>query len=288
MTGFGKGEYTEDGTCVTVEVSSVNGRFFDLKTKMPKSLGEFEADLRAVVQEYIDRGRVSVSVYIDRPGLKAEGISIDNDVVAKYVALARSLADGFGIDNTLDMRTILTLPDVIIREDNGIDPECSWEIVKKGLYSALDAHKTMREREGRSIGDDMKNRLSAICGIVEEIGGLAPRAVESNRERLRKKIDNFVVDENFNEARFTMEIALYADRVDITEELVRLKSHCEQYSRELNTKKTSGRKLSFLLQEMNREVNTIASKASDAEISQLVVKIKEELERMREQAENME
>jgi len=288
MTGFGKGEYSEDGTCVTVEVSSVNGRFFDLKTKMPKSLVEFESKLRTVVQEYIDRGRVTVSIYVDQPGHRADAVEVDTVLAKKYITLAGELAALNDIENNLDVRTLFTLPDVVKREENGFDAVAMWDMVERAVRPALDAHRAMRVSEGAAIGDDMKQRLLVINEVVEEIGRLAPQAVEANTSRLRAKIDAFVGAERFDEARFAMEIAVYADRVDITEERVRLASHCEQYAHELDQDKTSGRKLSFLLQEMNRETNTIASKASDAGISQLVVRVKEELEKMREQAENME
>jgi uncharacterized protein (TIGR00255 family) len=288
MTGYGKGECSRDGSSVTVEVSSVNGRFFDLKAKMPKSLNEYEAELRSIVQEYIDRGRVTVTVGIDRPGLRAEGITIDADLAGKYVALAGDMAEKYGIDGTLDMRTLLQLPEIIIREENGYDASDMWSMVAEAARLALGEHKAMRLREGGTIGADMKKRLDIIVGTLDEIAILTPRAVEANTTRLRSRIESLIGSDAYDETRFATEVAMYADRVDITEERVRLASHCDQYASELTAAKTSGRKLSFLLQEMNREANTIASKSSDAEISQIVVRIKEELEKIREQAENME
>jgi len=288
MTGFGKSEFEENGTSVTVEVVSVNGRFFDLKTKMPKTLNEYESDLRSIVQEYITRGRVTVSIFIDSPGIRAEGIGVDTELAGKYIELAGSFAERYNIENNLDIRTVFTLPDVITREENGFDGEAVWKMATKAVRPALDAHRAMRSREGETMRADMITRLETITVLIGNIGLLAPRAVEANTVRLRAKIENLVGTDTFDENRFAMEIALYADRVDITEECVRLKSHCELFSAELSTEKASGKKLSFLLQEMNREANTIASKSSDAEISQIVVQIKEELEKMREQAENME
>ena len=288
MTGFGKAEYTEDGVCVTVEVSSVNGRFFDMKTKMPKSLSEYESKLRTIVQEYIERGRVTVSVYIDQPGLSADELNVDFDVIRKYMSIADDVSSTFDVENTVDIQTLLMLPEVITIEENGFDVSGMWEKVKKAVVPALDAHRNMRECEGAAIGKDIGDRLGRIQDSVAEIIRLAPASVEANTTRLRSKIEGFLGGGAVDETRFAMEVALYADRADITEECVRLKSHCEQYARELSGEKTSGRKLSFLLQEMNREANTISSKAMDAAISQTVVGIKEELEKMREQAENME
>jgi len=287
MTGFGKAEHTEGGLRVTVEVSSVNGRFFDLRVKMPKVLNQYESELRTTVQRYIERGRVTVSVFVDQPELLAEQVGFNEAVVEKYIRLAERISSKYGIENNLDVRTLLNLPQVVSFEDDGFDADDVWVKVRAALVPALEAHAAMREREGAALRDDMVKRLSAIHGYVEEIEKLAPEAVEANKERLRTKIEG-LLGPDFDEARFAMEVALYADRVDITEECVRLRSHCGQFDGELSGERTSGRKLSFLLQEMNREANTIASKSQDARISQIVVRIKEELERMREQAENME
>jgi len=287
MTGFGKAEHTEGGLCVTVEVSSVNGRFFDLRVKMPKALNQYENELRATVQRYIGRGRVTVSVFVDQPELLAEQLDFNEALVERYIRLAEGISAKYGIENNLDVRTLLNLPQIVSFEDNGFDPDDVWGRVREALVPALEAHAAMREKEGAALRDDMVKRLSAIHGYVEEIEKLAPEAVEANKERLRAKIEG-LLGPDFDETRFSMEVALYADRVDITEECVRLRSHCEQFDGELSGERTSGRKLSFLLQEMNREANTIASKSQDARISQIVVRIKEELERMREQAENME
>ncbi len=288
MTGFGKGEFTDNGTSVVVEVFSVNGRFFDLKTRMPKSLNEYEGELRKIVQKYIERGRVTVSIFIDRPGMKAEEMEIDYELADRYLHLAEEISAKHGIENNIDSRTLLSLPEVICWGENGFDSENIREMVQKSLLSALEAHRNMREKEGAVIGDDMSKRLKVICGHIEKIDRLAPEAVEANTVRLRKKIESLIGRDALDETRFAMEVALYADRADITEESVRLRSHCDQFAKELSGKKTSGRKLSFLLQEMNREANTIGSKIMDAAISQTVVRIKEELEKMREQAENME
>jgi len=288
MTGFGKSEHTENGTCVTVEISSVNSRFFDLRVKMPKSLNECEAELRKIVQNYIERGRVSLGIFVDRPGMKAEGMDVDIDLADHYVRLAEEISTRYGIDNNIDVRTLLSLPEIITWEENNFDTQTTWDMVRTAVVSALEIHMEMREREGAVMGNDISNRLDAITGYIGEIKRLAPEAKEANTARLRGKIESMIGRESLDENRFAMEVALYADRVDFTEESVRLQSHCEQFVKEISSEKASGKKLTFLLQEMNREVNTIASKAMDAVISQHVVCIKEELEKMREQAENIE
>jgi len=288
MTGFGKAEVVGDDMTVGVEISSVNGRFLDLKAKMPRYLNEFEPAIRKMAQKYISRGRVLATVNIDRSNGKSDDIEIDYTIAGKYIEVAKDLSTRFGIENSIDTRSLLTLPDVISRKDSELDTERLWEMVREALDKALAAHGEMREREGETTGIDMTGRVNTIGSIVSEIEVLAPDAVSANTTRLKTKIEKLLGSDHFDENRFTMEIALYADRVDITEEIVRLKSHCSQFADEMKAKKTSGKRLSFLLQEMNREANTIASKSNNAGISQKVVIIKEELEKLREQADNLE
>jgi len=288
MTGFGKGEAGENGTTVTVEVSSVNGRFLDLRAKLPRILNEYEGDLRQMVQEQVGRGRVQISVSFDRAGLKAQEISVDFDLAARYIALAGEVAERFGVESNMDARTVLSLPETVGWNESCLDADEIWRLTRKAAQAALEAHREMREREGETMGVDLKKRLAMIVGYADDIRKRAPDAATANAERLRGKIETLMGKGALDENRFSLEVALYSDRVDVTEECVRFGSHCEQFDRELDAEKTSGKKLSFLLQEMNREANTIASKIMNAEISQIVVGIKEELEKMREQAENME
>ncbi len=288
MTGYGRGECGREGMTVTVELSSVNGRFFDLRSKLPRVLNEYENDLKKMVQEHVDRGRLQLTVSFDRTGLKAQEISVDHDLAGRYAALAKELSERCGIPDTLDTATVLNLPETVSWNESAIDVEELWSLTRDAALAAIESHREMREKEGEAMGADLAARLDAIAGHVEEIKKRAPEAVEANTDRLRAKICKLLEKTTIDEARFTQEIAQYADRVDITEECVRLDSHREQFSAELESEKASGRKLTFLLQEMNREANTIASKVMNAGISQIVVGIKEEMEKMREQAENME
>ena len=288
MTGFGRTAYTENDISVTAEVYSVNGRFFDVKVKIPKSLYNYEGELRKIAQSYIERGRVTISVSFVQPSTGAEKMVVDFDLAGRYIQLAQEMSSQYKIDNTIDVRTLLLLPEIICWNENDSDIESLWEIAKKAVVVALKNHRDMKDKEGLTIEKDMRERLASITGYVEEIGKRAPEAVEANTLRLRKKIESLLPKDAFDETRFSMEVALYADRIDITEECVRLKSHIEQFSHEIEKDRTSGRKLSFLLQEMNRESNTIGSKVMDASISQTVVSIKEELEKIREHTENIE
>ncbi|MFC1693031.1 YicC/YloC family endoribonuclease [Candidatus Latescibacterota bacterium] len=288
MTGFGRSTYTENGTSITAEVHSVNGRFFDMRVKLPRSLNEYESELRKIALNYIKRGRVTLTISLDQAGSRVEEMAVDFDVADRYLSLAEEMSSRYGIDNNMDARTLMSLPEIISWKENGTDADKVWEITKKAVTSAFELLEAMREVEGTAIRNDLSARLKAISCFIEDIEKKSPEILESNIERMRKKIENLVGEKALDENRFAMEVALYAERVDITEECVRIKSHIVQFAQELTLDKTSGRKLTFILQEMNREANTIGSKIMDANIVQTVVRIKEELEKMREQAENME
>ena len=274
---------------VSAEVHSVNSRFLDLKLKLPPILNEYESDIRKLVQDAIDRGRVSVTVHVDEPSSRAGSLTVNYDIAGAYITAARELEDRFGITDGLDTRSVMSLPDVVTFRENHGGHEHIRDLTGRVVADALAAHAAMREREGSVIGEDVKNRLAAVRGHIAAIETRSPETVIANTERLREKIGKLIDADRVDENRIATELALYADRIDITEECVRYNAHCDAFEKEIGGKaKTSGKKLSFLLQEMNREANTIASKANDAEISQLAVLIKEEQEKMREQVENME
>lgn len=288
MTGFGRAEHNADGVMISAEIRSVNSRFLDLKLKLPNILNEQEYAIRKLIQDAIARGRVQLTVHIDEPAARAKNLRINYTIAEKYVDIARELEKRFSLGDGLDTRGIMTMPDVLSFDDTGGGDSPLWKMARQTIIEAIDAHREMREREGKVIGADVTERLGTVRGHVTSIIAKAPESVSANTTRLREKIQKLLDKTEIDESRFTTEIALYADRVDITEECVRFNAHCDAFEQELAAPVTSGKKLSFLLQEMNRETNTIASKANNAEISQLAVLIKEEQEKMREQVENME
>jgi uncharacterized protein (TIGR00255 family) len=287
MTGFGKAEHTENDITVSVEIQSVNGRFLDLKTKLPRILREFENDIKNISKKYVSRGRVFLTVYVERPDAKLNNLKVDFNLAEKYVELAGEMAERFNIENTLESRALLTLPD-ILKFDENEDGEDYWKIAEVAVSRAFEAHRAIREQEGAAMGSDVSARLDAIMGYIGEIEKKSPEIVAANIVKFKEKIARLIDVDKVDENRLITESAIYSTRVDITEECVRFKSHNVLFAEEMNAKKSSGKKLSFLLQEMNREANTITSKAMDADISQTVVRIKEELEKMREMVENME
>jgi uncharacterized protein (TIGR00255 family) len=288
MTGFGSAESTDGRTGVKVEISSVNGRYLDLKVKLPRYLNEYENELKKIAQEYIERGRVSLTVKMTVESEKAAAVRVDDELAARYIGMARELSDTFGIENGIDARTLLTFPDMIVCDDDVIDSGEMWDAARDTVISAFRAHAAMRDQEGEAIGRDVAARLASLGTHLREIERRIPEVVNANTARLRRKIEGLIGNGSFDEVRFGMEVALYADRIDITEECVRFHSHNALFLSELEQPKTSGRKLSFLLQEMNREANTIGSKIMDAGIAGIVVLIKEEIEKIREQTENIE
>ena len=288
MTGFGKAEADDNGTKITVEIHTVNSRFLDIKMKLPRMLYEHEDELRRITQRYIGRGRVSLAVSVEQAGARPNAMTVDFELAERYVRIAGELAERCDVSTSLDARTLMGMPDVLKFSDNGEDAPRIWEMTSETTEKALKSLRSMREKEGEIIGHDIAGRLEAVRGHMDDIRSRAPEAVDKNTAALRRKIEQLLDNAKIDETRFATEVSIYADRVDVTEECVRFASHCDVFAREITSDKASGKKLSFLLQEMNREVNTLGSKANDAGISQVAVRIKEELEKMREQAENME
>jgi uncharacterized protein (TIGR00255 family) len=287
MTGFGKAEYSENGIDVSVEVQSVNGRFLDIKAKLPRILREYENDLKNAAKNYIGRGRVFVTVHVERSDEKLNNLNVDYGLAEKYVKLAAEMSERFGIENTLDVRSLLSLPDILRFEDEE-DGADYWQVTERAVKLAFEEHSAAREQEGTAMGEDIAGRLEAITGFIGDIEKKAPEIVAANIAKFKEKIARLIDVDKVDESRLITESAVYSTRVDITEECVRFKSHNVLFAEELGARQCSGKKLSFLLQEMNREANTITSKALDADISQTVVNIKEELEKMREMVENLE
>jgi len=288
MTGFGRGERSDNGTTVTVEVHSVNGRYCDVRTRLPRELMDHESALRGIAQEYIARGKVSVTVNVDRGNARIRNMSADAELAARYYDISREIAKRCGIENTMSVSSLMSMPDVIVNDESVDDADSLWERIEGAARDALDSHHAMRSQEGEKLAADLLERLGTISTLIGEIEKMVPEVIQANRDRFRKRLETLLNADEFDEMRFTMEAAVLSDRLDVTEECVRFRSHNEQFADELDSEKASGRKLVFLLQEMNREANTIGSKIMDASTAQTVVRIKEELEKMREQAENME
>lgn len=289
MTGFGRGEASGEGYQFTVELKSVNHRFFEASIRLPRNMMSFEERIRKLLQAKIQRGRIDVFVNVKETEEKKRLVKVDKELALSYDKTLKELALALKTPYETDIYRLVTLPEVLDVEDEEIDLEHIWEILSSAVNEALNGYNTMRQVEGEKLIHDLLKRLDRISTIKDQISTFSDSMVSDYQGRLRDRIQ-LLLSENtvLDEARLANEVAIFADRVSITEELVRLQSHLDQGSHTLQGIEPVGRKLDFLVQEMNREINTIGSKANNINIAQLVVEVKSELEKIREQIQNLE
>ena len=290
MTGFGSGTATKDGITCTVEIKSVNARFLDLFIRSPKQMNPFESIIRGMVQDRIHRGKVEVSVSIQDAGERPKTFTI-NSVLRKQIQELLVQEEFYDDPKKVPLQAVNSISnDWIQQQDTPIAEEVLSDIVKEATSSALDALIAMRAVEGEHIQQDLVDRIVTLENIISQIDTNKVGAVEAYRDHIRSKIQEYLVslEASISEERFLQEIAILADKTDITEEIVRFSSHVVQLKNTLTDKNPIGRKVDFILQEMNREVNTIGSKAIDSNITEFVVQLKCELEKIREQVQNVE
>lgn len=290
MTGFGSGTATKDGITCTVEIKSVNARFLDLFIRSPKQINPFESIIRGLVQDRITRGKVEVSVSIQDAGERPKTFTI-NSVLRKQIQELLVQEEFYDDPKKVPLQAVNSISNEWIQQqDTSIAEDVLSEIVKESTSQALDALVVMRTVEGKHIEQDLLSRISTLEHIINRIDENKSGAVEAYREHITGKIQEYLVslDASISEDRFLQEIALLADKTDITEEIVRFTSHVVQLKNTLVDENSIGRKVDFILQEMNREVNTIGSKAMDSSITEFVVQLKCELEKIREQVQNVE
>ena len=288
MTGFGTGEITTAAGRYGVEVRSVNHRFLEVVIRVPRDLSQLEDRIRALVQGRVLRGRVEVAVVRDDYGRRPRTVRADLELAKAYMTAVDGLRQVVPVSGTLDLSLLLSLPDLVKIEEEKEDVEASWPAVEGGVAAALDRLVAMRGAEGARLGTDLRERLSRMERLAEAIAARAPRVVEDYHARLERRVQELAGSVSMDPARLAAEVALFADRSDITEELTRLRSHLEQFRATLDGPGAIGRTLEFIVQEMGRETNTIGSKANDLEITRQVIAIKGELESLREQIQNVE
>jgi len=289
MTGYGRKEVSGAGGHFSIEIRSVNNRYIDIQVKAPRGLAVLEQHVRKKVQDHFSRGRFDV--YITRNGEKeGDGRLVVNDTLAgQYIAALRDLKERFGLGGEVDVSFLAGFQDLFTLTEVKEDTEAVWQVLSEGLAHALKELDDMRAEEGGALVRDIDERLKTIDRLLVAIKGLAPATVEASRKRMSDAVTK-LLHEQPDPVRLAQEIAILAERTDVTEELTRLGSHMVQFRALLadQSGEAIGRKLDFLLQEMGRETNTIASKAMDAQISLSVVNIKAELEKIREQVQNIE
>lgn len=288
MTGFGRAEIAESTKKCTVEIKSVNHRYLDLAIKMPKKLNFFESSIRNVLKEYIQRGKVDV--FITFEDVKEQNVSIkyNSEVASEYLKYLKAMSEEFGLDNDIRVSTLSRYPEVFTMEDVDVDEEELWLILEKALREAATNFVQTRVKEGENLRDDMISKLDGMLKHVDFITERSPIIIAEYKARLKDKVKELLEDSKIDENRILMEVTIFADKSCVDEELVRLRSHIETTKETLLQGGSIGRKLDFIAQEMNREANTTLSKSNDLEISNVAIELKTEIEKIREQIQNIE
>lgn len=289
MTGFGRGRAEGDGVTVTVELKSVNSRFCEISVRGPRELSEKEVDLQNRIKQDVSRGRVTAHVAIEPDAGASAVAGINTSAAQAYKNLLQQLVGELGISDSIRLEHILRFPEVVERTetaDRGID--VVWPTVAQALDEAVQNLCAMRRQEGDALRTDLANRLKAIEDDLGVVNERAPERVAAARVRMHERIAELVGDDRLDRDRLEFEIAILADKLDVNEEAVRLASHIVLFREALDSGDPVGRKLNFITQEINREINTIGSKANDSDLAHVVVRMKEELEKIREQVENIE
>jgi len=290
MTGFGRGEAKGLGYHFSVEMKSVNYRFQETIVKMPRTFLSFEDTIRKIIQEKVKRGRIEVYVNLKETEERKRMVKVDKDLTLKYDISLKELAQSLNTTYHTNIFRLVNLPEVLSVEEEEIEAEILWPVLENAVQIALAQLLDMRLQEGERLKNDLRQRIVFMQQLVQAIADRAPKVVNEYQERLRERLKDLLDNNNIeiDESRVAMEVALLADKASIDEEVVRLKSHLEEFAQTLSSSEPVGRKLDFLVQEMNREINTVGSKANDLEITKLVVEGKCELEKIREQIQNME
>lgn len=289
MTGFGRGEASENGITVTVELKSVNSRYLDISLRLPQSLQDKELDIKEILQDHVERGKVNVSIRVDKSETGEPEITFNKKLVEGYKQLLNELRDAANIEAPITLQTLLEFNDIFEqREDDEETRKQIWELAQKAVEDAALELKDMRLQEGSQLENDLNQRIDHIEEmlniVMDKVDGRSEEIKEDLVERINELIDSDKIDPD----RLEMEVAVLVDKMDITEEIVRTQSHIKFFREAVNNDNSVGRRLNFLSQEINREINTIGSKANDSEISQYIVKAKESLEQIREQVQNVE
>lgn len=288
MTGFGCGEALNDDLIYRVEVASVNRKQADIVVNLPRELSALDSRIRKQVSEVVSRGRINVGISLKSAEAQGGSLTINLPLAEEYAAAIAKLEERLGLNGLVSRFDPSRAPGVIQLGETLPEPEDAWPFVQKALKESLSKLLEMRSTEGAHLKSDLESRLTSLKSFLQQISGKAPSVVERHRENLIKRLDSAGIELNLDDERLIKEIGLFADRCDISEEVTRLESHFAQCHKYFESDEAVGRPLDFLVQEMGREINTIGSKANDASIAQIIVESKTELEKIREQIQNIE
>lgn len=288
MTGFGRCEVQEKDRKITVEMKSVNHRYLDVNIKMPKKFNFFEAAIRNELKNYIQRGKVDVFISYEDFTESKICVKYNRELAAEYMNYLTRIAEDFSLDNDVRVSNLARFPEILTMEEQTLDEEELWQLLNKGIRGASEGFVDTRIKEGDHLCSDLIEKLDNMLKNVNFITERSPQIIEEYKKKLEEKIRELLEDASIDENRLLMEVTIFADKVCVDEELVRLRSHIETTKDTLLSGGSIGRKLDFIAQEMNREANTILSKSNDLEISNYAIELKTEIEKVREQIQNIE
>lgn len=288
MTGFGRAVAETDGYVITVEIKSVNHRYFEFSSRIPRQYGFLDDKLKSYINSRVSRGKVECYVSIDALNTEAAQVVVNNTLASAYVSALKELSKNYDLKEDFGASTVARFQDVLVVKKADDDEEKIWSYVKSVTDTALDKFIAMRTVEGEKMKNDISSRADYILSCVEYIEKRSPETVKEYNDKLVERVHDLIGDVSLDEGRVIQEVAIYADKVAVAEETVRLRSHLDQLKAFINADEPVGRKMDFLVQEINRETNTIGSKANDVDIARKVVDIKAEVEKIREQIQNIE
>lgn len=288
MTGYGRAQFADEDLKFTVEIKSVNHRFLETVVKMPKKYSLLEERVKDLIRSKLHRGRVDVWVGIEELSTQPGSLMVDKDLAMDYYNSLKELAEFAGIPAEISVYELSSLDGIVSLQEQETDLEQIWEKIKITFLEALEQLVVMRVKEGKRLGEELDNRIVMLLGLLSEIEARIPEVAEAYKSRLHERINNLAEDIEIDPGRLAIEVAIFAEKSDITEEVVRFKSHLNQLGDSIFSGEPVGRKMDFLMQELNREINTIGSKSPDLLLSQKVVDAKSEIEKMREQIQNVE
>lgn len=288
MTGFGRSEIVNVERKLVVEIKAVNHRYCEISIKMPKKLSFFEAGIRNLLKQYIGRGKVDVFILYEDYTENTECVKYNKDIAAEYLNCLKQMSEDFGLENDIKATSLSRYPDVFTLEEQTIDEEKLWGILEDGIRKAAEQFVESRVAEGERLKTDICDKLDGMLEKVAFIEKRSPEIVKEYREKLMEKVNELLGDTKIDEGVLATEITIFADKICVDEETVRLRSHIVNMKETLELTESIGRKLDFIAQEMNREANTILSKANDMEVSNCAIDLKTEIEKVREQIQNIE
>ena len=289
MTGFGRAEVITKERKITVELKSVNHRYLDLSIKMPRKLVFLEGAIRNLMKTYMQRGKVDVFITYEDYTLSCGALKYNKELAGEYLAYIRQMAEEFGLENDVKAGALSRYPDVLTMEEQSVDEDALWAVLEAPLREACEKFAQSRAREGENLKNDLIAKLDALDEKVSQVEARSPEVVNAYRTKLEAKVSELLEDTQIDDNRIAAEVILFSDKICNDEETVRLHSHIKNMKKMLTTEQNGiGRKLDFMAQEMNREANTILSKSSDLEISNIAIDLKTEIEKVREQIQNVE